>query len=106
MILALMVAIPAVVGVALLLRPWPFFLKPEDSDSYRDRNVAVEFVKWVERQALARGLNVRGVARPVPLECKKCGKSSNYFVYPDEVCERCWRATLKPISIHAKEHRP
>ena len=106
MILALMVAIPAVVGVALLLRPWPFFLKPEDSDSYRDRNVAVEFVKWVERQALARGLNVRGVARPVPLECKKCGKSSNYFVYPDEVCERCWRATLKPISTPAKEHRP
>ena len=51
-------------------------------------------------------LNVRGVARPVPLECKKCGKSSNYFVYPDEVCERCWRATLKPISTPAKEHRP
>jgi uncharacterized OB-fold protein len=51
-------------------------------------------------------LNVRGVARPVPLECKKCGKSSNYFVYPDEVCERCWRATLKPVSTPAKEHRP
>ena len=64
-------AVEGVVGVALLLRPWPFFLTPEDSQPYRDRNVAVEFVKWVERQALARGLNVRGVARPVPLECKK-----------------------------------
>ena len=106
MILGLAVAILGVVGVALLLRPWPFFLPPEESDSYHDRNVAVEFVKWVERQALARGLSVRGVARPVPLECKKCGKSSNYFVYPDEVCERCWRATLKPVSTPAKEHRP
>jgi len=105
MILGLVVAILGVVGVALLLRPWPFFL-PEESDSYHDRNVAVEFVKWVERQALARGLSVRGVARPVPLECKKCGKSSNYFVYPDEVCERCWRVTLKPVSTPAKEHRP
>ena len=100
------VVILGVVGLALLLRPWPFFLPQEESDSYRDRNVAVEFVKWVERQALARGLNVRGVARPVALECKKCGKSSNYFVYPDEVCERCWRATLKPVSTPANEHRP
>ena len=72
MILALVVAILGVVGVALLLRPWPFFLPPEESHPYHDRNVAVEFVKWVERQALARGLSVRGVARPVPLECKKC----------------------------------
>jgi hypothetical protein len=102
MILGLVVAIVGVVGVALLLRPWPFFLPPEEPDSYHDRNVAVEFVKWVERQARARGLSVRGVARPVPLECKKCGKSSNYFVYPDEVCERCWRATLKPVSTPAK----
>jgi hypothetical protein len=101
-----LVAILAVVGVALLLRPWPFFLPVEESHPYHDRNVAVEFVKWVERQALARGLNVRGVARRVPLECKKCGKSSNYFVYPDEVCERCWRATLKPVVTTAKEHRP
>ena len=104
MLLALVVTL-AVAGVAKLLRPWPFFLNPEESDSYRDRNVAVEFVKWVERQALARGLNVRGVARPVALECKKCGKSSNYFVYPDEVCERCWRASLKPAST-PKEHHP
>ena len=106
MILALVVAILGVVGLALLLRPWPFYPPPEESDSYHDRNVAVEFVLWVERQALARGLNVRGVARPVPLECKECGKSSNYFVYPDEICERCWRATLKPVSTPAKEHRP
>ena len=106
MILAVVIAIAGVVGVALLLRPWPFFLPTEETYPYHDRNVAVEFVKWVERQALARGLNVRGVARPVPLECKKCVKSSNYFVYPDEVCERCWRATLKPVSMPAKEHRP
>jgi hypothetical protein len=105
MILALVVIL-AIVGLALLLRPWPFFLKPEDSESYRDRNVAVEFVLWVERQARARGLRVRGVARPVSLECKKCGKSSNYFVYPDEVCERCWHASLKSVSTPAKEHRP
>src|ERR1700689_325400 len=106
MILGLVVAILGVVGVALLLRPWPFFLPPEESNSYRDRNVAVEFVKWVERQGGGRGVSGRGVARPVPLECKKCGKSSNYFVYPDEVCERCWRATLKPVSTPAKEHHP
>ena len=105
-ILLALVAVLGAVGVALLLRPWPFFLTPEDSQPYRDRNVAVEFVKWVERQALARGLNVRGVARPVPLECKKCGKTSNYFVYPDEVCERCWRATLKPVVTTPKVHRP
>jgi hypothetical protein len=100
------VVILAVVGLALLLRPWPFFLPPEEPQSYRDRNVAVEFVLWVEKQARARGLSVRGVARPIPLECKKCGKSSNYFVYPDEVCERCWRATLKPVVTPAKEQRP
>ena len=105
MLVALVLAV-GIVGLALLLRPWPFFPPPEQSDSYRDRNVAAEFVKWVERQALARGLNVRGVARPVPLECKKCGKSSNYFVYPDEVCERCWRASLKPASTSPKEHHP
>jgi hypothetical protein len=104
MLLAL-VLILGVVGLALLLRPWPFFLNPEESDPNQNRNVAVEFVKWVERQAMARGLNVRGVARPVALECKKCGKPSNYFVYPDEVCERCWRASLKPVST-PKEHHP
>ena len=104
MILALVVAILGVVGVALLLRPWPFFLTPDESHPYHDRNVAVEFVKWGERQALARGLNVRGVARPVPLECKECRKSSNYFVYPDEICEMCWKATFKRVSVHTKEH--
>ena len=103
MLLALVV-ISGVVGLALLLRPWPFFLPAEEAEQYRDRNVAVEFVKWVERQAVARGLNVRGVARPVPLECKKCGKSSNYFVYPDEICERCWRASLKPVSTPKEHH--
>ena len=105
MILAL-VLILGVIGMALLLRPWPFFLASDATQSYRDRNVAVEFVLWVERQARARGLSVRGVARPIPLECKKCGKSSNYFVYPDEVCERCWRASLKPAAPQAKRHHP
>jgi len=105
MILAL-VLILGIIGMAFLLRPWPLFLKPDESQSYRDRNVAVEFVLWVERQARARGLSVRGVARPVLLECKKCGKSSNYFVYPDEVCERCWQASLKPVAPQAKGHHP
>jgi hypothetical protein len=105
MILALVLTL-GVIGMALLLRPWPFFLAAEESQSYRDRNVAVEFVLWVEKQARARGLSVRGVARPIPLECKECGKSSNYFVYPDEVCERCWQASLKPINPQAKGHHP
>jgi uncharacterized OB-fold protein len=59
----------------------------------------------VQCQALARGLHVRGVARPVPIDCPKCHKASNYFVYPDELCERCWRATLKPISTPVKNGR-
>jgi len=105
MLLALVLVL-GIVGLALLLRPWPFFLAPDETQSYRDRNVAVEFVLWVERQARARGLSVRGVARPIPLECKKCGKSSNYFVYPDEVCERCWRVSLKPVAPQAKGHHP
>ena len=100
------ILILAIIGVAILLRPWPFFLALEKSQQYRDRNVALEFGKWVERQARARGLSVRGVARQVPLECHGCGKSSNYFVYPDEICERCWRATLKPLVTPVKEHRP
>jgi hypothetical protein len=101
------VAILVVITIAgKLLRPWPFFLTPEESRQYFERNVTVAFAEWIERQALARGLNVRGVARSVPLECHKCGKESNYFIYPDEVCESCWRATLKPVSIPASEHRP
>ena len=89
------IVLAVVVGLVILLRPWPFFMKSEESAD-RKRNVAVEFGKWVEKRALAHGLNVRGVARPVPVECPKCKKESNYFVYPDELCERCWRATLKP----------
>jgi hypothetical protein len=100
--LLLPLGILAVVGLVILLRPWPFFLPPEISPGSNgqvaNRNIAREFGKWVERQALARGLSVRGFARDVPIECPKCHKSSNYFVYPDEVCERCWHATLKPIS--------
>ena len=92
----------AVVGLAILLRPWPFFRVSKEwiagQEMPANRNVALDFGKWVERQAAARGLSVRGVARPVPLECPKCHKNSNYFVYPDELCERCWRATLQPVS--------
>lgn len=99
----------AAIGVAVLLRPWPFFLPRETSQiSGHQMNVphfAVEFCKWVERQARMRGLSVRGVARPVPIECPKCHKSSNYFVYPDELCERCWQATLKPLSTPVKGTR-
>jgi len=103
------VLILAVAGLAIWLRPWPLFSSSEDSTDGNEhpiyRNVALDFGKWVERQAIARGLNVRGVARPVPVECPKCRKASNYFVYPDELCERCWRATLKPVSTPAKSNR-
>ncbi len=100
----------AVLGLAVWLRPWPLFLAPDESRALREpapeRNVAREFGKWVERQALARGLSVRGVARPVALNCPRCRKASNYFVYPDELCERCWRASLKPVSTPVKGNRP
>jgi hypothetical protein len=104
MFMVLLIIIAAV-GMAVLLRPWPFFVAPEQTSASTERNVALEFGKWVEKQARARGLNVRGVARPVPLECPKCRKTSNYFVYPDEVCERCWGASLKQISTPVKENR-
>ena len=91
-----------VAGLIVLLRPWPLFIAPDKSQAPADkpveRNVAWEFAKWVEYQARVRGLSVRGVARPVSLECRKCHKASNYFVYPDDVCERCWRAGLKPVT--------
>jgi hypothetical protein len=104
----LMIAI--VIGLALWLRPWPFFLAPGESQATNEqnsgRNVTREFGKWVERQARARGLNVRGVARSVPIECPKCRRASNYFVYPDEVCEICWRASLRPIPTPLKGNHP
>jgi hypothetical protein len=104
MFLVLLIIVAAV-GMALLLRPWPFFVAPEQTRDPNERNVASEFGKWVENHARVRGLNARGVARPVPLECPKCRKASNYFVYPDEVCERCWRASLKQVSTPVKENR-
>ena len=89
-------------GLVVLLRPWPLFMAPDQSrasnDQAAERSLAWEFAKWVEHQARARGLSVRGVARPVRLECRKCHRASNYFVYPDDVCERCWRAGLKPVT--------
>jgi hypothetical protein len=109
MALILLLAILGAVGLLVLLRPWPFFLRREESQGSNgevtNSNIAVEFAKWVERQARARGLSVRGFARAVPIECQKCHKASNYFVYPDEVCERCWRASLKPISRPIKDDR-
>jgi hypothetical protein len=97
------------VGLAILLRPWPLYLTPREShpsnELTTESNIALEFGKWVDRQARARGLSVRGVARPVPLECPKCRKASNYFVYPDELCERCWSATLKPVSTPINSNR-
>jgi hypothetical protein len=98
-----------VVGLAMLMRPWPFFALSDETEGGQphpsERNVAGEFGKWVQCQALVRGLHVRGVARPVPIECPRCRKASNYFVYPDELCERCWRGTLKPISTPIKNGR-
>jgi hypothetical protein len=100
----------AVVALAVWLRPWPLFLAPGESpatsEPTAERNVAREFGKWVERHACARGLSVRGVARPVALNCPSCRKASNYFAYPDEVCERCWRASLQPLSTPVKGNRP
>lgn len=100
----LLVVIVVMAGVTVLLRPWPFFLTREQSRALQERNAAAEFGKWVEKRASAHGLNARGVARVVPLECPKCGRSSNYFVYPDELCERCWRATLPQRSVPAEQH--
>lgn len=68
MILALVVIL-GIVGLALLLRPWPFFLNPEEPQSYRDRNVAVEFVLWVERHARAGAEGARcGAARAARMQ--------------------------------------
>lgn len=97
-----LVAALAVLGLAIWLRPWPLFLESEPNSRPEERTVAHEFRKWVELQARVRGLNVRGVARPVPLECPRCRKNSNYFVYPDELCEKCWRAELKAAASSSK----
>jgi hypothetical protein len=40
----------------------------------------------------------------VPLKCPKYGKSSKYFVYPDELCERCWRASLRRAPAPTEQH--
>jgi hypothetical protein len=110
-----MILIPLIIagaiGLAIWLRPWPLYLGAAEPTAPGDQtvkqNMALQFGKWVKVQACARGLNVRGVARPVPIECPKCHKASNYFVYPDELCERCWRATLKPLhNTPVKGDRP
>jgi len=95
----LLLAIIVAAGMVMLLRP------REHSRPMNERNLAAEFGKWVERRASAHGLKVRGVARLVPLKCPKCGKSSKYFVYPDELCERCWRASLQRAPAPTEQHR-
>jgi hypothetical protein len=102
----LLVALIITAAMVILLKPWPFFLTPEQSQALQERNIAAEFTKWVDRHAKARGLNVRGVVLQVPMECPKCGRSSSCFVYPHEVCERCWQATLPPRtpSAHPERH--
>ena len=102
---ALAIAGLLAVGLALWLRPWPLFMEQDTEPGPLEQGVAYEFRKSVEVQARARGLNVRGVARPVPLECPRCRKTSNYFVYPDELCDKCWRAELKAAK-RATENRP
>ena len=95
MVLVSLIIVVAV--LALWFRPWPLFpARKQLNDALGEQNVAVEFTQWVQKRARERGLNVRGVARRIPLKCPRCGGSSNYFVYPDDVCERCWRSSLKP----------
>ena len=65
----LLVAILVAACMVALLRPWRFFHTGEESRSLNERNLAAEFGKWVEKRASAHGLNVRGVARLVPVKC-------------------------------------
>ena len=101
----LVVAILIVAGMVVLLRPWPFFLTSEKPGALNERQLGAEFGKWVEMRASALGLHVRGVARPVALECPRCRKYSHYFVYPDEICDRCWRASVERGVAPAEQHR-
>jgi len=101
----LILAILAALALATWLRPWPLFPANPVKVLVQDQDVATpEFKLWVAREADARGLKVRGVARPVPLECPKCRKTSNYFVYPDELCQRCWLAQLRAESTPATKN--
>jgi len=100
----LVVAILIVAGMVVLFRPWPFFLTSEKPAALQEWQLGTEFGKWVEMRASALGLHVRGVARLVALECPRCRKDSNYFVYPDEICDRCWRASVER-GVGPAEHR-
>jgi hypothetical protein len=101
----LILGVLAAVGLATLLRPWPLFPTVTPQEAVKEQNVGKEFAQWVAGKARVRGLNVRGVARQISLECPKCRRSSNYFVYPDEICERCWSARLKADSLPTSETR-
>ena len=99
------VAILLVAGTVVLLRPWPFFLTSEKPAALHEWQLGADFGKWVEMRASALGLHVRGVARLVALDCPRCKKDSNYFVYPDEICDRCWRASVTPDVAAAERNR-
>jgi hypothetical protein len=99
----LLVVLIIMTAMVILLRPWPFFLTPEQSRALKVRNMTAEFSKWVERNAEARGLKARGITRELTVECPNCGEPSNCFVYPDEVCERCWSANLPPKNPSAQQ---
>lgn len=101
----LFVAILIAAGMVVLLRPWPFFLSSGKAGAPSERELGAEFGKSVEMRASALGLHVRGVARPVALECPRCRKYSHYFVYPDEICDRCWRASVERRVAPAEQHR-
>ncbi len=103
--MAFILPVIIVVGLAMaaLLRPWPLF--PPDNSEVLDNRTVAPFFTWLERLAKRRGLKVRGVALSLPEKCPKCAKESNYFVYPDEICERCWSTSLQPKSSPFKETR-
>jgi len=101
----LLASILIVAGMVVLLRPWPFFLTSEKPDALNEWQLGAEFGKWVAMRASALGLRVRGVARLVALECPRCKRYSNYFVYPDEICDRCWRASIEQGVAPAEQHR-
>lgn len=103
--LILLIAIVGLAGMIVLLRPWPFFRTSEKPGEPREWQLGAEFGKWVEKHAAAHGLEARGVARLVALECPSCHRNSNYFVYPDEICEGCWRAGIKR-QTEAGKQRP
>ena len=54
----LVVVLIIMTAMVILLRPWPFFLTPEQSRAVEIRNMAAEFSKWVERKPRVAGLRL------------------------------------------------